>query len=856
MTHLHSLNATIEAEGGKCQSAFQLIPCYFFIVLPRKFLGSQWRNILQPWFPQFNLLAPQWRDFFRLPLQLLWILLFIPSTQRKPLRPHGARWLPRYLRLSLIPFRVLTHHIRHRVRPYLTDSQPEWIGHYALLNKVWDRTWLRMLVYAIISMLLMLTITLPFGTISQIIFLALLLTLVFMLRTLPGSTVTLLLTIFSVVISARYIWWRMANTLNWDHSFDLAWGLILLAAELYAFFFLVSSYMQTVWPLHRKPVALPSDLTLWPHVDVYIPTYNEPLKVVVSTVYAAMGLDWPADRLHIHILDDGRRNEFRQFAARTGVNYVVRRDNLHAKAGNINHALGVTSSEFIAFFDSDHIPSRFFLQTCMGWFLRDPKLALLQTPHHFYSPDPFERNLGTFRRVPNEGNLFYGLIQDGNDLWNASFFCGSCAVIRRSALESIGGIPTDSVTEDAFAALKMHRKGFNSAYINLPQAAGLATESLSQHIGQRIRWARGMAQIFRIDNPFLGKGLSLMQRLCYGNAMLSFFSGFPRLVFLTSPIAFLVFHAYIINAPAFSVLIYVLPHLIHGAIVNIRTQGQYRHLFWAEIYESVLSWHVALPTLVALISPKHGKFNVTAKGGLIEKDYFDWKISRPIFLLIAVNFAGLAFGVYRLFTGPEDEVLTVCINIAWVLYNGLILGGVLHLASEKKQIRLSHRVRINLPAKVRRECGLSWHCCTVDLSTGGISLKLSAPLPSLTPHEKISISLWRGNEEASFPGIVVSCEKDHLCIHWQFDNPEQEMRLTQWTFGRADTWLFWHDEDDRETFKSNLKEIAAVSSIGYLRLVQQLAPKNSPISHKIGKLYKKASWWLPRVPEFTTSTSL
>ena len=60
-------------------------------------------------------------------------------------------------------------------------------------------------------------------------------------------------------------------------------------------------------------------------------------------------------------------------------------------------------------------------------FLRDPKCALVQTPHHFFSPDPFERNLGTFREIPNEGNLFYGLVQSGNDLWNATFFCGSCA---------------------------------------------------------------------------------------------------------------------------------------------------------------------------------------------------------------------------------------------------------------------------------------------------------------------------------------------------------------------------------------------------------------------------------------------
>lgn len=861
MTWKNSVQSALEAEGVKTQRPVPTIPGLFFIVLPRLIWGEKWRKTLQPWFPQFNFLQPQWRDFLRLPLQFLWILLFIPHRRipsRAPvsLAPARPLRLPDFLHRLAYPIFYVIDQMRQILRPLVVDDQTRWVGHYHWFDEIWDRSWLRYLVYLAIFALLTVTITLPFGTISQIFFLGVLMTVAFLIRVFPGNTVTLLLTLFSVVVSARYFWWRMTSTLNWDHDFDLVWGIILLAAEMYAFFFLLSSHIQTIWPLHRKPAPLPLDSHTWPHVDVYIPTYNEPLKVVASTVYAALGMDWPKERLHIHILDDGRRSEFRQFAAEVGINYLVRPDNLHAKAGNINHALSVTSSEFIAIFDSDHMPARSFLQTSLGWFLRDPKLSLLQTPHHFYSPDPFERNLGTFRRIPNEGNLFYGLIQDGNDLWNAAFFCGSCAVVRRSAMEDIGGMPTDSVTEDAFTALKMHRKGYNSAYLNLPQAAGLATESLSQHIGQRIRWARGMAQIFRIDNPFLGKGLSFLQRLCYGNAMLSFFSGFPRLIFLSSPMAFLIFHAYIINAPAFTVLLFVIPHLTHGAIVNIRTQGKYRHLFWAEIYESVLSWYIAVPTLVALISPQHGKFNVTAKGGLIEKDYFDWKISRPIFALIVFNFIGFGAGIYRLFTGPEDEVLTVCINVAWVLYNCLILGGVLHLASETRQVRLSHRVRIDLPALIRREDGSAFACQTDDLSSGGISLKLAETETLFAPNERLHVSLWRGDQETSFPALIIGTQPQQLRLRWQFDSPQQMAQLTQWTFGRADTWLFWHDQEDHETFRGDLKEIATVSGTGYLRIVGQMVPWNSPLARSFALFYKKTSWWLPRVPESTMSSSL
>src|SRR5690606_29982938 len=246
-----------------------------------------------------------------------------------------------------------------------------------------------------------------------------------------------------------------------------------------------------------------------------------------------------------------------------------------------------------AIFDCDHIPSRSFLQLTVGWLVKDSKLALVQTPHHFYSPDPFERNLGDFRKKPNENLLFYGLIQDGNDMWDATFFCGSCAVLRRSAVESIGGFAVETVTEDAHTSLRLHRKGYTAAYIRIPQAAGLATESLSAHIGQRMRWARGLVQIFRLYNPLTGKGLNPVQRLCYGNVMLHFLSGIPRLVFMVAPLAYLFLHAYIIYAPATVLLLYVIPHLAHASLTNAHIQGVYRRTFWGEVYETVLAWYIA-----------------------------------------------------------------------------------------------------------------------------------------------------------------------------------------------------------------------------------------------------------------------
>lgn len=97
-------------------------------------------------------------------------------------------------------------------------------------------------------------------------------------------------------------------------------------------------------------------------------------------------------------------------------------------------------------------------------------------------------------------------------------FCGSCAIIRRKPLEEIGGIAVETVTEDAHTSLRLNRKGYSSAFISMPLAAGLATESLADHINQRIRWARGMVQILELiilclvkDLPFHSVSALLMR---------------------------------------------------------------------------------------------------------------------------------------------------------------------------------------------------------------------------------------------------------------------------------------------------------------------------------------------------------
>jgi cellulose synthase (UDP-forming) len=451
----------------------------------------------------------------------------------------------------------------------------------------------------------------------------------------------------------------------------------------------------------------------------------------------------------------------------------------------------------------------------MGWFIRDPKLAMLQTPHHFFSPDPFEKNLDTFHVMPNEGELFYGIVQDGNDLWNAAFFCGSCAIIKRAPLLEVGGVAVETVTEDAHTALKLSRHGYNTAYLELPQAAGLATESLSAHVGQRIRWARGMAQICRVDNPLFGPGLKLGQRLCYFNAMLHFFYGLPRLVFLTAPLAYLFFSAHVFQATAAMITAYALPHLMHASITNSRIQGRFRYSFWNEVYESVLAWYIMRPVLVAFVNPKLGKFNVTAKGGVIEQSYFDWSIARPYLILLLLNLLGFAVGIWRMVAvGPSSEVFTtLVINMVWTAYNIILTSASLAVASETRQVRSTPRVTAALPAALRFADGKTLVCETDDFSQSGVGLRVPQGL-KLETGSQVEVSLFRSDEEGTFPAQVTFSGNGRLGLRFGELSLHQQADLARLTFARADAWIgFWGNRQHDKPLTS-LKSVMVIGMRG------------------------------------------
>jgi cellulose synthase (UDP-forming) len=533
----------------------------------------------------------------------------------------------------------------------------------------------------------------------------------------------------SLITTLRYLFYRTLNTLNFDGWVNTTFSLLLYGAELYAILTLVLAYFQTAKLKERRPIPLDTlPKFQWSSVDVYIPTYNEDVAIVRKTVVAALAIDYPKNRKRVYVLDDGRKYPERrailqQMCDELGCTMLTRDNNDHAKAGNINTALKHTRGDFILILDCDHIPARDILKDTVGFF-QDSQVFMVQTPHWFFNPDPFERNLLTEGRIPVGNELFYKVLQKGNDFWNSAFFCGSAAIIRKAHLMEVGGIAVETVTEDCHTSLRLHSRGYKSVYYDRIMVAGLAPEKFAAYVGQQVRWARGMAQILRLENPLFNRKLrlSLPQRLCYFSATTHFFFGFPRLMYAIAPILFLLFGINSIRGLGVMTLAYALPHILLAMNANYVTYKSVRFSFWNEIFEYAMAFHDGIVTLLALVNPSLGKFNVTDKGQTVTKRSFDFDSAKVSVLVAGFIVLALLTVPFWLVARP-DETQAVVINALWCVFNLLLLLAAILVALEQPQVRRSHRLNRQLEASLYAN-RQTWYGKTLDVSETGARIEI------------------------------------------------------------------------------------------------------------------------------------
>jgi cellulose synthase (UDP-forming) len=527
-------------------------------------------------------------------------------------------------------------------------------------------------------------------------------------------------------LSVRYLAWRAAHTLNFVEPLGPAFSIALLAAEAYALTTVILLAVQTGFG--RRPRAAPEPYgpgEAVPSVDVLVPIYSEPLDILDRTLAACAALRWP--RFTVWVCDDSHRAEVAALAAEHGARYR-RGPKQHAKAGNLNAALGQLEGDLVAVFDTDHVPVAAFLERTVPCF-RDPQVGFVQTPHHFMNPDVFQRALGAGPRVPNEADLFNHAIQGARERWGGAFFVGSGAAFRREALAGIGGFQLLSITEDIHTSQKLHARGWRSRFIDADLAAGLSAETLASHVVQRRRWMLGCLQIFFRDNPLLERGLPLRHRLGYLASLWFFFFPLARVVFFATPLLYLVFHLHPLFAELPLLLAYLVPHLVAVPLAARALVPGWPRALWGSLYEAAVAFPLARAMLDLLLPRKLG-FKVTPKGVRSDRRSFDLASSRLTLAAAGAGLAAILKGAVEL-AAFGIEVEAYAFNLFWATVNVVSLLAALLVAWERPQRRGDERVRRRLPVRLDAP-GLALDAWTFDLSRTGAAVELptGATLPA------------------------------------------------------------------------------------------------------------------------------
>jgi cellulose synthase (UDP-forming) len=637
---------------------------------------------------------------------------------------------------------------------------------------------------------------------------------VLLLSLLPGRLARLFFVTVCCWVVVRYIAWRFASLPTSEDLFATAGTWLLLGAELYGGAMLLLGLFVNALPLEREPAPLPENPADWPSIDVYIPTYSEPAEVVAATLIAARNIDYPADKFRVYVLDDGhpRANNprtdpavARRLAARShtlqtlckqhGATWLTRQTNEHAKSGNLNAAMQQTSGELILVLDADHVPTRDILKNTAGFFV-DGKLAFVQTPHFFLNQDPVEKNLGLGENAAAESEMFYRFVQKGLDLWNTSFFCGSAALIRRTAVLDVGGFSVDSITEDASTSVKMHQRGWKSAYLGIPMVAGLQPETFGAFTTQRLRWAVGMMQIFVRQNPLLVRGLTLPQRIAYLLVVAFWFFPFARTVFFVAPLLPIFFNVTIYPIGVEYFLAFTVPYLVALFMSFQRTYGSVRRLFISELYESLQCFY-ALPAILAtLLRPSKPTFKVTPKGERLDREFIS-EFRAPFYAFYAVTVVALLWGTARIVLEPGTRA-PLTLSVAWLTVNFVLLSGCLGVLLERVQRRARARVRANEVVTLVGEFGTR-EAMLVNMNERGALVRT-----------------FEGERLGSFslllPGNVIVPTRtvegraatlgagEHAVL---FDYPErqQERAVSELTYGSSRRWLnMWEEREMRGNF--------------------------------------------------------
>jgi cellulose synthase (UDP-forming) len=454
------------------------------------------------------------------------------------------------------------------------------------------------------------------------------------------------------------------------------------------------------------------------------------------------------------LLDDGRRPEVASLAAELGARYLTRPDNRHAKAGNINHALSRTGGELVAVLDADHVPLPDFLDAVVGYF-DDDDVALVQTPHEFFNADSIQHSASASHR--HEQSLFFRVICPGKDRHNSAFWCGSAAVLRRRALESVGGVRCDTIAEDFHTTIALHQQGWRTRYHHETLVQGRAPHDLASFLLQRDRWARGNLRVLRTpQNPLTASGLSPHQRISYAASLSNYAAGPHRLVLLGVLAGTLLSGRLPMVADPVMVAALWLPWTALSCVAAIAlARGQ---LGWRDTSRfGLMTLGIYTVAFLSLVRRSTGRFKVTPKEG---EDTGGSIVVRQLWLVTALGATiALAAGLRVLeVVGlvPLTPMPTVAL-VATLVLAGYEVGQITVLLVRlvgRRQLRTEYRLHAELAGRLGDSV-----VRVVDVTPTGLGVLAPGPCPV---GSRVGLGLHLptvggGVRDVEVAGLVRSC---------------------------------------------------------------------------------------------------
>ena len=538
----------------------------------------------------------------------------------------------------------------------------------------------------------------------------------------------------AIILMWRYMAWRISGSLPEPGlTLDFAVGVIFVLIEMLSMlsttmslFFLTRIRNRTpeveanLSRLHSQPLPL---------IDVLICTYNEDRLILEQTIVGAVSLDYANAR--VWVCDDGRRPWLEQLCQAHGCGYITRKDNAHAKAGNINNALVYLAGleqppDYISILDADFVPKPEFLTRCMA-LMGDSRVGIVQTPQHFVNADPIQGNLSLNGIWPDEQRYFFDVLMASKDAWGAAFCCGTSSVIRFAPLMMIGGFPTDSVTEDYLVTLRLREIGYQTIYLNEQLSMGLAPEGIKEYVTQRSRWCLGFVQICRGKSGPLrfGNNLTLVDRAILSETFLYWSATHCfRVLGLLVPPLYLLFGIQAVHATMADAVNNFLPYfVVQMSIMGWMTRGRILPIM-ADISQ-LLAAHTILKAVgVGLVKPVGQKFKVPAKGGDRGNLFVEWPLMRLLLLYLALTIAGVVYAF--VVNGGWSVQDSSAIALVWSWYNIIILTLTCLVCIEQPRKRKAERLPGSGRVGVYCDGEVVWQPI-LDVSTSGLRIKGKLP---------------------------------------------------------------------------------------------------------------------------------